>query len=217
MMEFVKRTELEVYKSWKKVWKWIFRCSYCWNEKEISVSNAKKVSSCWCMTKELFYKNKIEKFEKNTTVIDMWYYIEFSLTNWWFCKLDKSDYDMVKWSSWYKSIRWYVETRKNNKLVKLHRLVMWMNKWKVIDHINRDKLDNRKENLRYCTQSDNMKNIWPIKWKYKWVHKNKQWKYVAQCQHKHIWTFENEEEAWIAYNKKAKELFGDFAFLNIIK
>lgn len=42
--------------------------------------------------------------------------------------------------------------------LKLHRFVMNCSKDMVIDHINRDTLDNRKRNLRICTQTDNHRN-----------------------------------------------------------
>lgn len=44
------------------------------------------------------------------------------------------------------------------KRIKLHRLIMSCPEDKVIDHINRDTLDNRKDNLRICTQADNIRN-----------------------------------------------------------
>ena len=40
----------------------------------------------------------------------------------------------------------------------LHRAIMNCPKNKIIDHINHNTLDNRKENLRICTQEDNQKN-----------------------------------------------------------
>jgi len=217
MLEFIRKTELKVYKSWKKVWKWIFKCSYCWNEKELLVWNEKRTSSCWCISKELFYKTRMEKSENNKTVLDYWDYIKFSLTNWWYCILDKDDYDKVKWSSWYKSVRWYVETRKNWKLIKIHRLIKDSTEWNIIDHINRDKLDNRKVNLRYCTHTENMRNTWSRTSLYKWVYKDKKWKYIASCKWKYIWSFTNEKDAGIAYNEVAIKEFAEFAFLNIIK
>lgn len=214
-MTLIRLTEKVMYKKWW-IWKWIFQCSYCWNEKEILNSNIKSVHSCWCVTKELFYKSRMEKSETQKTVIDMWDYIEFSLTNWWFCKIDKSDYDIVKWSSWYKSIRWYVETRKNTKLIKIHRLLTNDIDEKLIDHINRDKLDNRKSNLRLATHKQNIHNSRQKSGKYKWVYTNKKWKYVARCRNIWIWVFDIENDAAIAYNKVAIKEFWEFAFLNTI-
>ena len=154
--------------------------------------------------------------EQSKEVIDLWEYVKFSLTNWWYCTIDKSDYDLIKWNSWYKSVRWYVETRKNTKLMKLHRLIMNAPEWSIIDHINRDKLDNRKENLRYCTHTENMRNTWSRNSLYKWVYKDKKWKYVARCKRIFIWSFSNERDAGLAYNEVAKKEFAEFAYLNII-
>lgn len=45
-----------------------------------------------------------------------------------------------------------------NKRIKLHRLIMNCPDDKVIDHINRDTLDNRKSNLKVCKQEENLHN-----------------------------------------------------------
>ena len=95
-------------------------------------------------------------------------------------------------------------------------------KTKIVDHINGNTLDNRESNLRVCTHSDNCKN--------RKMHSNnktgfkgvslKDGKYVAQIQfkgnHKHLGLFDTAIEATIAYNEKAKTIFGQFARLNII-
>lgn len=55
----------------------------------------------------------------------------------------------------------YCDIRVNNKLYRAHRLIFLMLKGylpKYIDHINRIKDDNRIENLRECTQSENLRN-----------------------------------------------------------
>ncbi|WDS60638.1 hypothetical protein BC7_00041 [Bacillus phage BC-7] len=52
----------------------------------------------------------------------------------------------------------YAATYKDGKRILLHRLIMGNPVGYEIDHINRNKLDNRKENLRVCTKSENMHN-----------------------------------------------------------
>ena len=72
---------------------------------------------------------------------------------------DLEDYELIKDYCWHIS-KGYVMTldRTTGKRILLHRLVMHPEKDEVVDHINRDKLDNRKANLRVCTSSDNAKN-----------------------------------------------------------
>ena len=90
-----------------------------------------------------------------------------------------------------------------------------------VDHINGKKLDNRRENLRLATQSENQANssarigIYGLKGvqphRRKWqarIQKNKKRIYIG--------LYDTKEEAGLAYNKKAIELFGEFANLNKI-
>ena len=81
-------------------------------------------------------------------------------------KIDKEDIDKVKqyrWCARYdKTIDGYYieawERGKNRKRLKLHRFVMDCPNDMQVDHINRDTLDNRKINLRICTQAENAQN-----------------------------------------------------------
>lgn len=73
--------------------------------------------------------------------------------------VDLEDIELIKNYKWYLTGSGYAMTRMSkNKQLFLHRLIMNPKKDKVIDHINGDPLDNRKENLRICTQSENLLN-----------------------------------------------------------
>lgn len=76
-----------------------------------------------------------------------------------YTKVDDDDYEKLKNSTInfcgeYKR-KLYVESR---KLGRIHRYIMNCPKGMEVDHINGDKLDNRKGNLRICTHSENEAN-----------------------------------------------------------
>jgi len=90
-----------------------------------------------------------------------------------------------------------------------------------VDHIDGDKLNNRKSNLRLATRSQNLANkrcvlsksgLKGVSWdkgKRKWASKiSKDYNSI------HIGHFNNKFDAAIAYDKKAVELFGEFAATN---
>lgn len=93
------------------------------------------------------------------------------------------------------------------------------------DHVNGNGLDNRDENLRLSTFIQNMQNKRPElnkKSKYKgvaWHEKAGKWRAYITCNKKVIFLgfYAIEEQAARAYNKKALELFGEFAWLNEIE
>lgn len=72
-------------------------------------------------------------------------------------KIDKDKVDVVKCYKWCIS-KGYVQTTIDKKNVKLHRFISNPQDGVVVDHINGDKLDNRIENLRICTQQQNIFN-----------------------------------------------------------
>lgn len=92
----------------------------------------------------------------------------------------------------------------------------------VIDHINRDKQDNRVENLRWSSIALNTHNTTKegnYTSKYKGVYKDaKTNQYVCRSNFKgvkvYLGRFEIEEDAARAYNKKAIEVYGEDALLN---
>lgn len=110
----------------------------------------------------------------------------------------------------------------------INRVVVWMHHFimgkQMLDHINGDKLDNRRENLRPATQQQNSQN------RKKWVKGTSTYKGVsfdktleirkkkslwrAQIGRKCIGYFKTPEEAARAYDGRAREIFGKFAVLN---
>lgn len=103
----------------------------------------------------------------------------------------------------------------------LHRWIMGFPEGFEIDHINRDKLDNRRCNLRVCSRQENNFNRDKQSNNtsgYKGVSFNKQKnKYTTQYRYNrkdtHIGTFNTAEEAYEAYCKKTREIHGDFFFM----
>ena len=133
------------------------------------------------------------------------------------CKISNCDYDKVKDQVWTNS-RGYLH---NHTYGRLHRFILDVSEDMVVDHINRDKSDNRRENLRVCTQAENVRNSRRTVGisKYKGVQLNKKYnKWTATInfmgKKQQIGTFTDEIEAAKTYDKRALELFGEFAYLN---
>jgi hypothetical protein len=91
----------------------------------------------------------------------------------------------------------------------------------VVDHKNNDSLDNRKENLRFATLSQNQHNKRKQtgNHRFKGIYFNKRYKiYSASINFnykaRHIGYYKTDVEAAKAYDVVAKELFGEFANLN---
>jgi hypothetical protein len=115
----------------------------------------------------------------------------------------------------------YVAITLNYKQYLCHRIIFWMFHGYMpssIDHINGDGTDNRIENIRPCTRSQNSANR--SSWSntgYKGVKKNNK-KYAAQIivnkKYLHLGTYATPEEAAKVYDKAALQYFGEFARIN---
>jgi len=104
----------------------------------------------------------------------------------------------------------------------MHRVIMRAPKGVMCDHRNYNGLDNRKSNLRLCTSAQNQYNKRPKKGcasRYKGVVLRKdckRWRARIGFKRKriHIGDFDDQMDAAMAYDDKAVELFGEFAYLN---
>lgn len=76
--------------------------------------------------------------------------------------IDKEDLNTFNKFKWHISDTGYVVWRgilgSTKKTVRLHRLVIGAKEGEIVDHINRNKLDNRKSNLRIVDHSTNVRN-----------------------------------------------------------
>lgn len=142
--------------------------------------------------------------------------------------VDDDDYPIVSKYNWSLSSHGYVVRRTKRGQISLHRFIAKTHHWNVgenvIDHINRDKKDNRKSNLRICTFQQNLFNrkqhFNDAKSRYKGVSKrgNGHWRmrvYVdgkCYCDE----TYRTEIEAAVAYNRAAVKAHGEYALLNDI-
>lgn len=76
--------------------------------------------------------------------------------------IDNDDIEIFDKFKWHISDSGYVVWRGllngKKKTIRLHRLIIHADDDQIVDHINRNKLDNRKCNLRCTTQSVNMRN-----------------------------------------------------------
>lgn len=73
--------------------------------------------------------------------------------------VDEEDYERVaSFGEWYKSDTGYAIRRYKNSTLRMHRLVNDTPKGVHTDHINHDRLDNRKSNLRTVSEAMNAQN-----------------------------------------------------------
>jgi hypothetical protein len=146
---------------------------------------------------------------------------EIGLTNGGAVIVDDWNYDWLNQWEWQRSPQGYAYRCDRGKTIAMHTLIVGVEKGKDIDHIDLDKLNNQEYNLRSCTRSQNMANRKKIPGssKYKGVYRTpkcNRWTARITYQYKgiHLGLFIDEIDAAKAYDKKAKELFGEFARTN---
>lgn len=170
-------------------------------------------------------KRKITRRRKPPTLNDKSIRL-IPLTQGKFATVDVDDYDRFSQCKWCASKshnnRFYAVRYKNNKTIMMHRQIMNAPAGLVVDHIDGNGLNNRKSNLRICTQAQNFLNSRPRRncgSRYKGVSlykREKMWrvKIFHNSRTINIGQFDDEIEAALAYDRKAAELFGEFAYLN---
>lgn len=141
--------------------------------------------------------------------------------------VDDEDYEWLSRWKWYYFDEGYAarndrREKGKRKTILMHRVIMKTLKNMLVDHMNHDGLDNQKSNLRNCTHDRNLQN--------RLINKNNKSGYKGVCWHKcskkwvasirfngkgiHIGCYPSREQSARAYDKAARELFGDFAKTN---
>lgn len=133
---------------------------------------------------------------------------------------DLEDYDKIKKYAWAENDCGYIVSNNNQKPLYLHRVIMNCDKHLQVDHINHIKSDNRKNNLRICNTSENIRNrglqsnntsgytgIRFIETRNKWIVRIK-----IYGETKTIGSFENLEDAIKARKEAEIKYFGEFRY-----
>ncbi|MED1863384.1 HNH endonuclease [Fictibacillus nanhaiensis] len=153
---------------------------------------------------------------------------KINLSNGGFALVDDEDFEWLNQWVWREEegyvVRCSTYSNGKRKKIRMHRLIMGYPEGLVIDHINRIRHDNRKENLRICTIAQNAMNIGKNEnlgtaSKYKGVNfreETKCWRSKVRVYKTTIeaGNFTNEDAAANAYNYYAKLYGGEFASLN---
>lgn len=120
-------------------------------------------------------------------------------------------------------LNWYEGGKRRGKTTRMHQLIINPAEGLVTDHINMDKLDNRKENLRLVTPQQNM-------WNKKTSRKTPSsiYKGVSYCKQTNKWKvsltidgkcktlgrFREEADAAMVFDYHAKQVHGDYGCYN---
>ncbi len=115
--------------------------------------------------------------------------------------------------------------RKNNKQRLMHRFLLAAAPSQEVDHVNGNGLDNRIQNLRLCTRSENLRNrrkntnntsgfkgVYFHKAAGKWLAR-----LSTRVDGEHLGLHKTAEDAAHAYDEAALRRFGEFARLNFPK
>lgn len=154
--------------------------------------------------------------------------------------VDDDDYVYLSQFNWHaaKSDLFYAVTTSLGGHIRMHRLILGLKPFdrKMVDHRDRNGLNNQRSNIRICSNAENQKNKQPsgtskylgVCWHTTkrtyfrkktndWVtYISSSWKSSIKAgdKYKHLGRFENEIDAAKAYNEAAIKYHGEFANLN---
>ena len=127
---------------------------------------------------------------------------------------DLEDYEKIKDVYWIENNSGYLFGKIDGLSISLHRFITDCPSNRVVDHINHNKLDNRKSNLRICTSAENNHNLKKSKRNSSgtagvyWHSKARKWAASIGVNYKTIYlgTFKNKQDA-INARRNAEEKY----------
>lgn len=146
--------------------------------------------------------------------------------------VDAADWPLVCGYRWYAfSGPWTTYARARigtqdsgrRRYAYLHRLLLGAGVGEQVDHIDHDGLNNRRANLRIATcsqnagnsrrRSDNKSGYKGVSW---YARSGKWWACIRRDgKTRHLGYFSDPWDAAMAYNVAAREVFGEFAYVNV--
>lgn len=140
--------------------------------------------------------------------------------------IDSEDFELVASYDWYLSGKRYAAT--GHEGLRMHHLILGLSNFDTheVHHNNENELDNRKSNLKTLSfsehlttrplQSNNKTGFKGVSWKNST--NNRRSAFIAQISFQgrkmHLGRFKTSEDAAHEYDRMAKELYGDIAYLN---
>jgi hypothetical protein len=139
--------------------------------------------------------------------------------------IDAADLSIVGDAIWRKTTQGYAGRTAGSKTLLLHREIMGAPPGLVVDHRNHNRLDNRRENLRVCPRAGNSQNSTGHKDRrsrfkgVEWDAERGRWaaRICANGVRMFLGRYDTEVEAAMAYNAAARDVHGDYAWLNKIE
>jgi hypothetical protein len=140
-----------------------------------------------------------------------------------FAIVDAVDYKRLSKYKWCASNKrgtvYAIRRTKEGRILYMHREIMRAPKGSIVDHIDHNTLNNRRCNLRVCTEEQNHANRAPCGGACGFVGvyaRGKRWEAGITWQGKHFYLgkFDDPAEAARARDRKAYALHGPYAYLN---
>lgn len=155
---------------------------------------------------------------------------EIKLTQGKVALVDDDDFEYLNQWKWYAKLdngNWYAlrNTHVGGKIktIQMHVLITPVPQGFIRDHKDGNGLNNQRDNIRICTHTENKhnrkKSLKPKTSIFKgvtWYRRLQKWQAQIEHDNKNIYlgVFTSEVDAAKAYDKKAQELFGEFANIN---